>query len=49
MKLRYLLFPFLLFARQPGMDKPCVVILAALVGSVALWGILAAGAVKVLV
>ena len=46
--MKYLLFPFLLFARQPGMDKPCIVILAALVGSVALWGALAVGAVKVI-
>lgn len=49
MKLRYLLFPFLLFARQPGMDKPCVVILAALAGSIALWAVVISGAVKVIV
>lgn len=49
MKLRYLLFPLLLFARQPGMDKPCIIILAALVGSVAIWGAVIAGAVNVIV
>jgi hypothetical protein len=49
MKLRYLLLPFLLFARQPGFDKPCAVVLLALVGSVALWAAVIAGAAKVLV
>jgi len=45
--MKYLLFPFLLFARQPGFDKPCAVVLLALAGSVALWGAIIAGAVKV--
>lgn len=48
MKLKYLLFPFLLFARQPGFDGPCAVVLLALAGSIALWGAVIAGAVKVI-
>jgi hypothetical protein len=46
----YLLFPLLaLMARAPGTKDQCLITLAAMVGSLALWAALAAGAVKVLV
>jgi hypothetical protein len=49
-KLRlYLLFPLLLLARAPGTKDQCLITLAAMVGSMALWAALVTGVVKTLV
>jgi hypothetical protein len=46
----YLLFPLVaLMARAPGTKDQCMITLVAMVGSVALWGVLIAGATKALV
>jgi hypothetical protein len=49
-KLGILLFPLVwLMARAPGKADKCLITLAAMVGSMALWAALATGVVKVLV
>ena len=46
----WLLFPLVaLMARAPGTKDQCMITLIAMIGSVAIWGVLIAGATKALV